>query len=68
MFKVKYIVNKDVARGLSGYRDGADYAPEIDNNGVIWHTTSMAFETVESANEYAAKLLPTINPIVIPHN
>lgn len=61
LFAVKYMVNADEARGLSG----SDYTPSIDANNVIWHTTSKRFISYSEASQHVLRIGIWRNPHII---
>lgn len=61
LFLVKYIVNVDEARGLSG----SNYTPSTDANNIIWHTSSKRFTSYLEASNHALKIAAWRNPQII---
>ncbi len=61
LFAVKYIVNADEARGLSG----SNYTPSIDANNIMWHTSSKRFTSYSEASNHALKIVASRNPQII---
>jgi len=58
LFAVKYIVNADEAKGLSG----SDYTPYTDANNIIWHTSFKRFTSYSEASEHVLKIGIWRNP------
>lgn len=61
LFAVKYMVNADEARGLSG----SDYTPSIDVNNIMWHTSSKRSTSYSEASNHALKIVAWRNPQII---
>lgn len=60
-FTVKFLVNADEARGLSG----CGYSLVPDANGNIWHTSFYQFNSTFEAAKYALKVPSYRQPHII---
>lgn len=55
MFYIQYLVNADVANGLSGHRKGKWYTPEKINETQYLHTTYHEFNSYDEAVKHINK-------------